>query len=227
MKIGANKRSGERSAAGKPSGRIRGPGSMARVQAGGLLCDGLPHHGRPESWPPASAVLRADRAPTPQVAKPWAGLSSDQRIDSPGSQPPVTGVDLRWHGHQPCRSAWSRQAAGMIKPPGRPLRQRVPWSGTTGRRAAMTAGARRSPRSAPTPVAPSRASLPRQSGGSARVISAFSCHSASYCRSARPRDRLLLRSGGTSSLEASMGRAKVLSWPARRFRGCARGTGGG
>jgi hypothetical protein len=35
-------------------------------------------------------------------------------------------------------------------------------------------------------------------GGSARVISAFSCHSASCCRSVRPRDRPLLRSGGIS-----------------------------
>jgi hypothetical protein len=61
---------------------------MARVQAGGLLCDGLPHDGRPASWPPASAALRADRAPTPQVAKPRAVPSSDQRIVNPGSQPP-------------------------------------------------------------------------------------------------------------------------------------------
>jgi hypothetical protein len=42
----------------------------------------------------ASAALRADRAPMPQVAKPRAGLSSDQRIVSPGSRGPVTGVDL-------------------------------------------------------------------------------------------------------------------------------------
>jgi hypothetical protein len=34
---------------------------------------------------PASAALRADRAPTPQVAKPRAGLSSDQQIVNPAS----------------------------------------------------------------------------------------------------------------------------------------------
>jgi hypothetical protein len=39
---------------------------MARVQADGLLCDGLPHDGRAASWLPASAALPADRAPTPQ-----------------------------------------------------------------------------------------------------------------------------------------------------------------
>jgi hypothetical protein len=38
----------------------------------------------------------------------------------------------------------------------------MPRSGTTGRRAAVTVGARRSPRSAPTRVAPSRASRPRR-----------------------------------------------------------------
>jgi len=27
----------------------------------------------------------------PQVTKPWAGLSSDQRLDSPGRQPPCNG----------------------------------------------------------------------------------------------------------------------------------------
>jgi hypothetical protein len=153
--------------AGEPSGCIRGPGSMARVQAGGLLCDGLPHDGRPASRSPASAALRADRAPTPQVAKPRAGLSSDQRIVRPASHP-VTGVDLRRHGHQPCRSVWFRHASGMIKLFRPPLNQRVPWSCTTGRRAAVTVGARRSPRSAPTRVAPSRASRPRRTADLAR-----------------------------------------------------------
>jgi len=50
----------------------------------------------------------------------------------------------------------------MIKPFRPPLNQRLPRTGATGRRAAMTAGARRSPRSAPAPVAPSRASRPRR-----------------------------------------------------------------
>lgn len=45
----------------------------------------------PASWSPASGALRADRAPMPQVAKPRAGLSSGQRIVSPGSQPPCNG----------------------------------------------------------------------------------------------------------------------------------------
>jgi len=42
-----------------------------------------------------SAPLRADRAHAAD-GEPRAGLSSDQQIVNPGSQPPCTGADLRW-----------------------------------------------------------------------------------------------------------------------------------
>ena len=44
---------------------------MARVQAGGLLCDDLPHDGRPGSRPPASAALRGPRAENGRVGIAW------------------------------------------------------------------------------------------------------------------------------------------------------------
>jgi hypothetical protein len=47
---------------GKLSGCIRRFGSMARVPAGGLRCDRLLHDGRPASWSPTSAALRAGLA---------------------------------------------------------------------------------------------------------------------------------------------------------------------
>jgi hypothetical protein len=150
---------------GKPSGCIRRPGQMARVPAGASHATvsrtmdsqwaGRPH-----------AALRADRAPMPQVAKPRAGRSSDQPIVSPGSQRPVTDVDPCRHRHQPYRSVWFRHASGIIKLFRPPLNQRMPGSGTTGRRAAVTVGARRLPRSAPTRVASSRASRPRRTNTS-------------------------------------------------------------
>jgi hypothetical protein len=57
----------------------------------------------------------------------------------------VMGVDLRRCGHQPCRSVWFRHPSGMTKLFRPPLNQRVASSGTTGRRAAVTVSARRSP----------------------------------------------------------------------------------
>jgi hypothetical protein len=174
-----------RSAAGKPGGRIRGPGPVARVQpAASYVTISRMMDGRRAGRPHRPHSPRT--APMPQMAKPRAGLSSGQQIVNPASHS-VTGADLHRHRHQPSRSAWFRHAAGMIKPFRPPLNQRLPWSGTTGRRAAVTAGARRSPRSAPTPVAPSRSSRPRRTAGRCAVIETPGVSLALRCSPRWPR----------------------------------------